>query len=131
MPRAEARHGGGYNNERFLRGVSRYDEFRKHRSLCGSRLGAQRRLDGARGSLRRGDVGAFRPPHLAFLFLSPHHLHAAGSVAERAQRRLNAECLVGCTAEAVAGPGREIEQQPGLSLWLGHFPVLRTSGRCI
>jgi small ligand-binding sensory domain FIST len=59
--------------------------------------------------------------HLALVFFSPHHARAAAPIAEALRLRLAPRCLLGCSAEAVIGNDREIEQQPALSLWLARW----------
>jgi small ligand-binding sensory domain FIST len=58
---------------------------------------------------------------LAVLFFSPHHLPACRDLAAAAQRDLQPRCLLGCVAEGVIANDREIEDGPGLSLWLGRW----------
>lgn len=60
-------------------------------------------------------------PDLAMLFLSPHHARQAEDLAAMAKRRLVPRCLLGCTGETVVGNGRELEEGPALSLWLGKW----------
>src|SRR5207248_6875570 len=60
-------------------------------------------------------------PDLALLFFSSHHLEAAQSLAETAQHRLAARCLLGCGGEAIVGNDQEIETTPALSLWLARW----------
>jgi small ligand-binding sensory domain FIST len=62
-------------------------------------------------------------PELALLFFSAHHVEAAQSLAETAQKRLAARCLLGCGAEAIVGNDQEIEAAPALSLWLARWSV--------
>jgi small ligand-binding sensory domain FIST len=61
------------------------------------------------------------PPVLAVAFFSPHHLRAAADLAGSLRQRLAPRCLLGCVAESVIGNGREIEEGPALSLWLGRW----------
>ena len=61
-------------------------------------------------------------PHLALVFLSSHHGPDFQQVAARLYRRLGAKTLLGCTGEAIVGGGREIEDEPALSLWLASLP---------
>src|SRR5260370_30682691 len=58
-------------------------------------------------------------PDLALVFFSPHHVRSAGQLMEVLPDRLKARGMIGCSAVAVAGNDREIEDQPALSLWLG------------
>jgi small ligand-binding sensory domain FIST len=62
---------------------------------------------------------------LAILFLSPHHAQAADQIAAEAGNILGTGNLLGCTGEAIAGTGREIEDEPALSLWLARWPGVR------
>jgi small ligand-binding sensory domain FIST len=60
-------------------------------------------------------------PDLAAVFFTPHHTDHAPVIARSLQERLQPRCLIGCIGEAVVGTGREVEQRPGLSLWLGSW----------
>jgi small ligand-binding sensory domain FIST len=60
-------------------------------------------------------------PHLAVLFFSTHHLGAAELLGRTVRERLAPRRLLGCVGEAVIGTGREVEQGPALSLWLGRW----------
>jgi small ligand-binding sensory domain FIST len=60
-------------------------------------------------------------PQLAVLFFSAHHLEAAELLGRTVRERLAPRCLLGCVGEAVIGTGREVEQGPALSLWLGRW----------
>jgi small ligand-binding sensory domain FIST len=57
----------------------------------------------------------------AVLFFSTHHARAADVLARTIHERLVPRCLLGCVAESVIGEGREIEQSPALSLWIGRW----------
>jgi small ligand-binding sensory domain FIST len=58
-------------------------------------------------------------PDLAILFLSPHHVDRAGEIGDAVRSLLRPRVLLGCTAAAVVGPAREVEDGPALSLWAG------------
>lgn len=60
-------------------------------------------------------------PDLALVFFSPHHLRSAGQLMEVLPDRLKARGMVGCSAVAVAGNDREIEEEPAMSLWLARW----------
>jgi small ligand-binding sensory domain FIST len=60
-------------------------------------------------------------PDLALVFYSPHHLRSAGQLMEVLPDRLKARGLIGCSAVAVVGNDREIEEQPAMSLWLARW----------
>src|SRR5437588_3951677 len=65
---------------------------------------------------------------LAVLFFSPHHLGEAELLGRAVQEQVNPARLLGCVGEAIIGTGREVEQSPALSLWLGRWsrPVTAT-----
>jgi small ligand-binding sensory domain FIST len=67
-------------------------------------------------------------PDLAFLFFSPHHSGAAADLALRAEATLHPRCLLGCQGEAIVGKGREVEDDPAISLWLARWskPIEQT-----
>jgi len=62
------------------------------------------------------------PADLAFLFLSAQQADAVEALAAEAMDRLPARCLLGCTAESIAGPATEVEQQPALAVWAARLP---------
>lgn len=61
-------------------------------------------------------------PDLALVFFSQHHAEDAEALTDL-RKRLGAGRLLGCSAEAVLANDREIEQQPGVSLWLARWPA--------
>jgi small ligand-binding sensory domain FIST len=61
-------------------------------------------------------------PDLAVLFATHHHAAEFGSLAAQACDLLETESLIGCAAEAVAGVGREVEDEPAIALWLATLP---------
>src|SRR5207248_1435156 len=63
------------------------------------------------------------PVDLALCFFSPHHLPQRDRIARELTSRLGPRCLLGCAGESVVGPGREVERQPALCLWLARFPA--------
>jgi small ligand-binding sensory domain FIST len=65
-------------------------------------------------------------PNLGFVFFSPHHAPAAQQLASELAPLLSSpENLLGCSGEAIAGRGRECEDQPAISLWLAALPASR------
>jgi small ligand-binding sensory domain FIST len=60
-------------------------------------------------------------PDLVVAFVSSHHLDHAAAIADGLERLLRPTCLVGATAVAVAGGGREVEEQPSLSVLAADF----------
>jgi small ligand-binding sensory domain FIST len=65
-----------------------------------------------------------RTPSLAYLFFSAHHLGSASALAAEACRSLETENVLGCSCEAVAGTGKEIEGQAAMSLWIADLPTV-------
>jgi small ligand-binding sensory domain FIST len=61
-------------------------------------------------------------PDLAFAFFSTHHVPRAEALAAEAARLLGTSCLLGASGESIVGSGREIEDEPALSLWLARWP---------
>ena len=59
-------------------------------------------------------------PDLALLFVTPPHAGALEDAAAAVRSVLSPSVLVGCAAVSVVGNGREVEEQPGVSLWAGH-----------
>lgn len=78
-----------------------------------------RALDELAGELKPALGG---PADLAVLFVSPHHQAAYGRIPELIYRRFGPRALIGCSAAGVIGGGRELEQQPALSLTLAALP---------
>ncbi len=67
-----------------------------------------------------GDLSA--TPDLAMLFLSRHFAGDADRLAAAACDLLGTEQVLGCTGESIVGTGREVEDQPAVSLWLARWP---------
>ena len=61
-------------------------------------------------------------PDVAMLFISPSHLERAADIAGTVLKTLAPGHLLGCSAGAVLAQRQEVEQAPGLVLWVG--PVL-------
>lgn len=61
-------------------------------------------------------------PDLAVLFLSHHFAAAADQLANQVCDLLGTEQLLGCTGESLVGTGREVEDQPAVSLWVARWP---------
>src|SRR5918997_6625889 len=64
-------------------------------------------------------------PDLAVLFLGPTHVDRAEEIGAAVRALLRPRVLLGCTASTVVGPGREVEDGPGLSLWAGSLGTVR------
>src|SRR5205807_410609 len=61
------------------------------------------------------------PPQLTLLFFSVHHLPMIDQIAEAAANAAAPGTLLGCTAQAVVGDGREVEQGPAFSVWTANL----------
>ena len=61
-------------------------------------------------------------PDLAFLFFSADHVSHAEEVARQLADQLGTDCVIGCSAESIAGVNAEIEMEPAMSLWLARLP---------
>lgn len=58
-------------------------------------------------------------PDLAMLFVTEAHAGALEDAARAVRSILSPGVLLGCAAVAVVGPGVEVEERPGVSLWAG------------
>ncbi|HEX2039937.1 MAG TPA: FIST N-terminal domain-containing protein [Acidimicrobiales bacterium] len=58
-------------------------------------------------------------PDLALLFVTEAHAGALEDAAAAVRAVLSPGVLLGCAAVAVVGPGVEVEERPGVSLWAG------------
>ena len=59
------------------------------------------------------------PPDLATVFVTAAHAGALEDAARAVRSILSPGVLLGCAAVAVVGPGVEVEERPGVSLWAG------------
>src|SRR3954452_8931085 len=64
---------------------------------------------------------------LAVLFLTPPHAGALEDAAAAVRSICQPKRLLGCAAVAIAANGREVEEQPGVSLWAGRFGEVITA----
>jgi small ligand-binding sensory domain FIST len=62
---------------------------------------------------------------VAFLFFTTHHQNDADRIVEKIWLELDPQAVVGCSAEGVIGPDREIERAPGIALLVGSIPDVR------
>src|SRR5262249_18495665 len=62
------------------------------------------------------------PPDLIAAFVSPHHESQYGLLPSLIPRSLGGGQLIGCPAGGVIGGGKELEEQPGLSLTAAVLP---------
>jgi len=72
-------------------------------------------IDEVLGSLRR--QGWEEPADLTIVFSTPHHADELHRFSARFIEELGTQGMLGCTAEAVIGGGRELEDEPGLVVW--------------
>ena len=61
-------------------------------------------------------------PDLVVVFTSPHHVGAFEDIAPSVRALLDPTVLLGCTAAAVIGGAREIEDSPALSVFAARLP---------
>ena len=61
-------------------------------------------------------------PHLILLFVSEHHFGDYELIGELVREALPGSLLLGCCARSVIGAGRELEEQPGISLVGARLP---------
>jgi small ligand-binding sensory domain FIST len=66
-----------------------------------------------------------QPAHLVVVFASTPHLDAFPDIVETLRAAFPEAVVVGCTAGGVVGPGREIEDGPGLAVWAASLPDAR------
>lgn len=72
-------------------------------------------------ALVRAGLGGVRPD-LAVIFATPDLMEDAARIAAAVHEELGPVHLIGCSAEAVIGTGREVERGPALSLWAAALP---------
>jgi small ligand-binding sensory domain FIST len=60
-------------------------------------------------------------PDLALLFVTPPHAGALEDAGAAVVAALEPKTLLGCAAVSVVGTGREVEEEPAVSLWAGRF----------
>lgn len=61
-------------------------------------------------------------PDLLVAFATPHHATRFEGLTDRLSERTGASVVLGCTAESVVGPTREVEQAPGLAILAATLP---------
>src|SRR4051812_25245615 len=65
------------------------------------------------------------PPDLALLFVPPPHAGAIEDIAAAVRAALAPGTLLGCATSSAVGGRREVEDDPGVSLWAGRTGRLR------
>jgi small ligand-binding sensory domain FIST len=60
-------------------------------------------------------------PDLGCIFFSPHHAGDGAWISKTLAGWLGTPNVIGCLGESIVGTGREVEQQPAVSLWLAKF----------
>src|SRR5689334_1298903 len=77
----------------------------------------------AADALVAGAQAAALPCHdAAFVFFTAHHAAEAETLLGRLHSALDPTALIGCSAEGVIGPDREVERAPAIALLLAHLP---------
>src|SRR4029450_4454883 len=61
-------------------------------------------------------------PDLVVCFFSMEHAGAAAGIALSLSERTGTSAILGCTAQGVIGGGRELEEEPGLAVWMARLP---------
>lgn len=61
-------------------------------------------------------------PDLAFVFFSPAHVGQVDAVVSTVLEELEPRHLLGCGAQGIVGPGHEVEEGPGVSVWAATLP---------
>jgi small ligand-binding sensory domain FIST len=69
-----------------------------------------------------------RDPHLALVFVSPHHRADYRLVGSLLGERLPGAVVLGCSGDGIIGGGHELEHRPALSLWMAHLPGVELLG---
>jgi len=64
-----------------------------------------------------GPAAPTTPVDLAVVFVTAPHAGALEDAATAVQATLDPHVIIGCGAESVAGPGREVEQTAAVTLW--------------
>lgn len=57
---------------------------------------------------------------LLCVFVSPHHAGALEDIAAAFQTILDPKVFIGCAANGIIGPGKEVENGPAISAWAGN-----------
>lgn len=70
------------------------------------------------------ELGAQGPVscHLAVVFATAEHAEAMGDVIAAVEARLEPQVLLGAVAQGVIGPDRELEDGPGVVVWVANLP---------
>ncbi len=96
------------------------------RAVCASHLStlpnAHEAVDEATGAIAAA-LGP-RAPTLVAMFASTHHARFLDRLPALVADKLGCDRLIGCTGEGIIGTGREVEEEPALSLWAAHLPRL-------
>jgi small ligand-binding sensory domain FIST len=61
-------------------------------------------------------------PDLVVCFFSMEHAGAAAGIGLSLSERTGTAAILGCTAQGVIGDGRELEEEPGLAVWMARLP---------
>ncbi len=94
-----------------------------------STLSTERDTDGAVEQVCRALDGL--DSDLAIVFTSHHHGPEFDNVLAGISDGISARNLIGCTAESIIGPDREIEQAPAIVVWAARMPGVKILPFCI
>src|SRR6266511_2225125 len=61
-------------------------------------------------------------PDLVVCFFSMEHAEAAAGIALSLSERTGSSAILACTAQGVIGGARELEETPGLAVWMARLP---------
>lgn len=64
-------------------------------------------------------------PDLVLLFASHHHADEVDTLVSEVWERLEARTLIGCLADGIIGPDREVERAAAVALWAAKMPGVR------
>ena len=75
------------------------------------------------------DLGE-REPNLAIVFASAHFAPQAEAIVDAVHEAAAPPALAGCVAEGVVGTGKEVEEQPAVSVWLASLDTRVRTFHC-
>jgi len=64
-------------------------------------------------------------PDLALVFASHHHADEVEMLVSEVWEQVEARTLIGCLADGVIGPDREVERAPAVALWAAKMPGVK------
>ena len=105
--------------------VTIYEWCMMHRMKFASTLSTNSNSAAAAEELLKSFDELAEQPHLAFLFVSPHHITNIAELHRPIVDRLGDGVLLGCSGESIVGRGQEVEGEPAASLWVAHLPDVK------